>query len=500
DIELYYNDYNECVGSKISGIEKLLAEVKSHESDAALPTRISGMGMQSHHECASPTASQIKDAAVRYGKIVGKVQLTELDIKASGEFDGTDATLQSEYTRQAYRYKDIYDVMREVDAMDGIDVNGITVWGVIDGNSWLQTSNSVGGAADGSKRQVPLLFDDDYKAKPSFYAFVNAEKLEPYIRNVTVVQADKADPYANGRAYAIQGIDAQFIPVWTDTELKVKVTVSDTTVDAADGVKLYIDWDKSMADGTFTPAELKRADCQGSDTGYTAEFTIPKEMMPVMGFGMDIVVSDNGRSYAFNDLTMIQDTSSKYYAAAVTKPYMTIGKAGGGITIDGAADPVWEQADEIRLSIRTGQTKASASARLLWDEQYLYVLADVTDAALDDSSSQPHEQDSLEVFIDENNHKSDGYEEDDKQYRVSYNNLKSFNGSKCNEENIVSAAAVTDQGYRIEAAYKWTDIEPAAGNTIGIELQVNDAEGGTRIGTVSWYDESGMGWSSPGVF
>lgn len=502
DLELYYNDYNECMGNKVSGIEKLLREVKSHETDEKLPTRIDAMGMQSHHTISSPTVSQIRDAAVRYGKIVGKIQLTELDLKASDDFDGTDATLQNEYTKQAYRYKEIYDVMREVDAMEDIDVNGITVWGVIDGNSWLQDSSDVGGGADGSKKQVPLLFDDDYKAKPSFYAFVNADKLEPYIRSITVMQAADDNPYANGKSYEIQGINAKFIPVWSDTELKVQVTVPDTTVDAGDEVTLYIDWDKSASENAaITTVQMTRAECQAQEDGYIAEFALPRECRTAMNFSMDVVVSDNGKTYAFNDMTMIQGTSSKYFATAITKPYMTIAQVGNGIiAVDGQKETVWDQAKDVQLQIRTGTTTAAVTAKLLWDEQYLYVLADVTDAALDKTSSETHEQDSLEVFIDENNHKSDSYEDDDKQYRINYENAQSFSGPNCNEENVVSAAVVTDKGYLIEAAFKWTEIAPAVGDTIGVELQINDAEGGKRIGTVSWYDESGQGWSSPGVF
>ena len=503
DLELYYNDYNECVEIKVSGIKKLLEEVKSHENDEQLPTRISAMGMQSHHTVSSPTINQIEHAAVEYGKIVGKIQLTELDLKASNEFDGTDATLKEEYTRQAYRYKEIYDVMRKVDAMEDIDVNGITIWGVIDGNSWLQDSSDVGGGADGSKRQVPLLFDDDYKAKPSFYAFVNAEKLEPYIRNITVMQAAEEEPYANGKTYEIQGIDATFTPIWTDTELKVKVTVNDTSVSEEDAVKLYIDWNKSASENTtFTPSVKTRAESQPYEGGYTAEFAVSRELVPAAGFRLDVVVSDNGQNYAFNDNTMSQETSSKYYALAITKPYMTIaGIDNNIIQVDGEKEDVWDQAKEVSFQIRTGSAKASASARLLWDEQYLYVLAEVVDPMLDKTSEAVHEQDSLEVFIDENNHKQDSYEDDDKQYRVNYANEQSFNGgTKCNAENILSAAVETENGYRIEAAYQWTDITPSMGTKIGIDLQINDAEGGTRIGTVSWYDESGMGWSSPSVF
>ena len=53
----------------------------------------------------------------------------------------------------------------------------------------------------------------------------------------------------------------------------------------------------------------------------------------------------------------------------------------------------------------------------------------------------------------------------------------------------------------IEAAFKWTDIKPKKGDRIGLELQINDADdSGARIGTLSWNDETGMGWSKPSVY
>ena len=111
-------------------------------------------------------------------------------------------------------------------------------------------------------------------------------------------------------------------------------------------------------------------------------------------------------------------------------------------------------------------------------------------------------QDSIEVFIDENNARSGAYDADDKQYRVSFNNKLSFNGEKCVEENIKSAAKETDDGYIIEVALKWTDIKPEAGNTsIGLELQVNDSgSDGSRSGTLSWADNTGSGYMNPEVF
>ncbi|MBO5346729.1 MAG: hypothetical protein J6A45_01130, partial [Lachnospiraceae bacterium] len=43
--------------------------------------------------------------------------------------------------------------------------------------SWLQSSSNVGGGTNGKRKQCPLLFDDDYKAKPAYWAFVDPTML-----------------------------------------------------------------------------------------------------------------------------------------------------------------------------------------------------------------------------------------------------------------------------------------------------------------------------------
>ncbi len=496
-IELYYNDYNECVGNKVDGIAALLKAVKAHESDEILPTRIDGMGMQSHHNMSGPTVNQIQTAAETYGEIVGKVQLTELDLKASDTYDGTDATRSDEYTKQAYRYKEIYETMKAIDAMDAIDCNGITIWGIYDGASWLQSSSNVGGAADGTSPQCPLLFDDDYQAKPAFWAFVDPDKLEPYINNVVAMQAvDGEDPYAMSKTYDIPGIDASFQIIWDANSLKVKVTVQDATAEDEDGVDLYLD----RTGGTDAPEKcsVARSAAKAVDGGYVAEFAVDAALTVGSSFAFDVVVRNGGESFAYNDLKMGQDTSSKYFAVAMAKPCMSI--SSGTVQVDGETDDAWANVPAIPLTIQTGTPAASASAKLLWDADNLYLLMTVTDPALDKSSSQVHEQDSAEVFLDENNGKTDGYEEDDKQFRINFDNEQSFNGTKCTAENVTSATKKTADGYVVEAAFKWTDITPAVGTEIGLELQINDGADGARIGTVSWFDESGQGWSSPAVF
>lgn len=166
-VELYYNDYNECNPLKSNGIIKLLEEVK-----AADGTRIDGMGLQGHYDMTQPTGGQVKIAAIRYAEVVGNVAITELDYKASASYDGSPEEKEKEFRRQYYKYKEILQAMQEL-VNEGVTVRTVTVWGVIDRNSWLQTQSGVGGGANGKQRQCPLLFDDNYQAKPSFYALCN---------------------------------------------------------------------------------------------------------------------------------------------------------------------------------------------------------------------------------------------------------------------------------------------------------------------------------------
>lgn len=174
-VELYYNDYNECNPLKSNGIIKLLEDVKAAEG-----TRIDGFGMQGHYDMTQPTGGQVKIAAIRYAEVVGNVALTELDLKASSSYDGSPEEKEKEYRRQYMKYKEIYQALSEL-VDEGVTVRTVTVWGVIDRNSWLQTFNNVGGGASGKQKQCPLLFDDDYQAKPLFYALCNEpvpEKVE----------------------------------------------------------------------------------------------------------------------------------------------------------------------------------------------------------------------------------------------------------------------------------------------------------------------------------
>ncbi len=462
-LELYYNDYNECSPKKCQGIVELLKAVKAAEG-----TRISGMGMQGHYDMVSPSISQFEDAVRAYCAVVGKVMLTELDMKGV-----------KDDTKCAYRYKDLYEKLIALNKEPGINIGGIVFWGSVDKYSWLQSSSNVGGGADGSTRQRPLLFDDNFKAKPAYYAFVDPSKLAPYTQKVVILQSEDGS-LSNAESYSFEknGTAVSFKTVWNNKGITFDADVKTKNKAGIDSLTFVADKQQvSVSKNDFTETK----------DGYTVKATVPAQN-PACGQVkiLDIKVSGSKGSFAMSDI---------FTAEGYVKPFMTIPK--GTVTVDGQMDSAWGKTDYVPLTILLNAS-VSAKAKLLWDSENLYVYAEVTDAVLNDANKEEYQQDSLEVFIDENNAKTETYEADDKQYRISFNNRLSFNGTKCTASNMKSAAKITSNGYAIEASFKWTDIKPAAGTSIGLDLQINDADkSGSRKGTLNWFDETGTGYMKP---
>ena len=172
ELELYYNDYNECNAVKRSSIIKLLEAVKACEGDPGEGTRISAMGMQGHYGMENPSFSEVQSSIEAYAKVVGNVQITELDVSASSDYDGSKEAKETEYEKQRKRYKMLYFAMDAANQKEGVNLTGITFWGTADHYSWLQNRSNVGGGSTTGLPQCPLLFDENYEPKPCFWVFV----------------------------------------------------------------------------------------------------------------------------------------------------------------------------------------------------------------------------------------------------------------------------------------------------------------------------------------
>lgn len=494
NVKLFYNDYGETDPAKVTCICDLADAIKATEG-----ARIDGIGMQAHYSMEAPSANELYQAIMEYAKHTNEVQITELDMLASNSYDGSVGQKETELTKQAYRYKEIMDtVLRAKDA--GANITALVFWGVADDDSWLLSPEFSQG-----RHNMPLLFDETLKAKPAYWGIVDPSKLLPAINEENVLQSAEKDwTLAESVAVGTDGNAAMKL-LWSDGKLYVQMTVKDNTDDAGDCVKFYLDKANAKAENVngVEIVTVKRSEAKATADGYVVEKAFDIAGKTVNGqIGFDVVVSDASAKTAqcWNDLQFKQDERSKYYGTLTLKPFMTIAK--GTAVIDGAADKAWDSIPAHQLMVSSNlSVKTTGTVKAMWDEEYLYILADIKDADLNKANTNAWEQDSLEIFVDENNGKTDAYEQDDCQYRISFENELSFNGQNCNDTNIQSATKKTGDGYMVEAKIKFNTVKQAEGNLIGIDFQINDADqSGARVATINWYDASGMGYAKPGVF
>jgi len=179
--ELYYNDYSLEMPSKREGCIALVKKLQ------AQGVKIAGIGTQHHDKLATPGIEQVEKTIMGFGQLGVKVMITELDVdtaqatqrqlsadvadvaRASGGghsySNGLPDAVQQQLTQ---RYADLFAVFykhRDV-------VDRVTLWGVTDGDSWLNRPN---------RANHPLLFDRDGKPKPAFDAVIRvpSEPIKP---------------------------------------------------------------------------------------------------------------------------------------------------------------------------------------------------------------------------------------------------------------------------------------------------------------------------------
>ena len=125
DVELFYNDYGETDATKMADICNLVDQIKAAEG-----TRIDGIGMQAHYSMESPSAAELDTAIRTYASHVDEVQITELDMLASKDYDGTEENKEAEQVKQAYRYKEWMDTITDA-VDDGVNISAVVFWGEI---------------------------------------------------------------------------------------------------------------------------------------------------------------------------------------------------------------------------------------------------------------------------------------------------------------------------------------------------------------------------------
>ncbi|MCP2239537.1 endo-1,4-beta-xylanase [Thermoanaerobacterium thermosaccharolyticum] len=507
-MKLFINDYNiENNGVKTQAMYDLVKKLKSE----GVP--ISGIGMQMHININS-NIDNIKASIEKLASLGVEIQVTELDMNMNGNVSN-EALL-----KQARLYKQLFDLFKAEKQY----ITAVVFWGVSDDVTWL------------SKPNAPLLFDSKLQAKPAYWAIADPSKAIPDIQSAKALEGSPTiganvdsswklvkPLYANTYVEGTVGATATVKSMWDTKNLYLLVQVSDNTPSSNDGIEIFVDKNDNKSTSYETDDEhyTIKSDGTGSSDitkyvtsnadGYIVQLAIPiEDISPTLNdkIGLDVRLNDDKGSGSidtvtvWNDYTNSQDTNTSYFGDIVlSKPAQVATAIYGTPVIDGKIDDIWNKVDAITTNTWVlGSDGATATAKMMWDDKYLYVLADVTDSNLNKSSVNPYEQDSVEVFVDQNNDKTSYYESDDGQYRVNYDNEQSFGGST-NSNGFKSATSLTQSGYIVEEAIPWTSITLLNGTIIGFDLQVNDAdENGKRTGIVTWCDPSGNSWQDTSGF
>ncbi|MCK9794853.1 endo-1,4-beta-xylanase [Isoptericola sp. 4D.3] len=474
-VALFINDYNTEQSGKQDRyralVERLLAR--------GVP--VDGVGHQFHVSLSMPV-SQLEVALDRFADLPVTQAVTELDVTT-----GTPVS-EARLVEQGYWYRDAFRLFRE----RADDLYSVTVWGLTDGRSWRADSGA------------PLLFDDGYQAKPAYHGAADGA-LPAQLRSANVFAGDvpldgdaaTSPVWDRLPRHAITAAGQQvadFQVRWAPDHLTAHVAVADAAVDATDAVTFERDGGSVVVgrDGSVTGGDT--AVVTETDGGYVVVAHLPLDGAAQGDTtDLDLQVTDGESTSGWNTpgslgtLTLLEELSYLEVAEAPTVP-----------EVDGAVDAAWSAAGHVTTDRQIeGEGGATATVRTLWSGDTLYVLAEVTDAQVDVSGSDPWVQDSVEIFLDAGNAKNGAYREVDTQMRISAENVTSFGtgDEAAQAARLTSATALVDGGYVVEAAI---DLAGAGGADTfhGLDFQVNDGTDGARTAVRDWADPTGTGYQS----
>ncbi|MDQ0059098.1 endo-1,4-beta-xylanase [Paenibacillus harenae] len=510
DAVLYINDYNTHFTDKRQFIYDLIKRLQ----DKGIP--VQGVGHQTHIGIASPSIQELDDMLAAFRDLGIEQQVTELDMSVyTNDAESYESFPLELQIKQAKRYQAIFEVFKK----HADQLTAVIFWGKDDLNTWLRTFPV-------DRNNWPLLFDERLQAKYAYWALVDPSKVPvetqkaAAVAGTVKVDGNLDDTWKSAKPVTIQSEGsavASYRTQWSSGQLHLWVDVMDTTVNGNDAVEVFIDENNGKTtsyeadDMKYTflrsganphkPAEYKAVK---SATGYVIEASIPLASAALaQTIGFDIRIADRSGSdtalTSWNDIHHKQDADTSGFGELELIEGPRLAKAVSGTpVIDGDIDGIWTCATALTTDRWVqGTSGSSAKVRTLWDGNRLYVLAEVTDSLLTKRSANVWEQDSVEIFLDQNNARTNPYDADDGQYRINFDNEQSVSPGS-SSGRLVSAAKLTDNGYIVEASIAWTGTPPMAGSLIGFDVQVNNDQDddGVRDSIAIWNDMTGMSWQN----
>lgn len=195
--KLYYNDFNEYMPQKTEAIYEMAMDLKEKGL-------IDGIGMQSHLDVGFPTISTYRKALEKFASTGLDIQITELDITTS---DISEAGFEV----QAEMYSQIMDACEEY----ADSISAVVFWGTTDDKSWRAS-------------RCPLLFNEDYTAKPAYYAIVDGK--EPILTTTSTVETTERTETTTTEEVTTTTSETVEVTMTSTTDT-IETTAETTTVD-----------------------------------------------------------------------------------------------------------------------------------------------------------------------------------------------------------------------------------------------------------------------------
>ena len=196
----------------------------------------------------------------------------------------------------------------------------------------------------------------------------------------------------------------------------------------------------------------------------------------------------------------------------VRAPVVTVINTVNPPVIDGNVDEVWNtagvlsfEATNVLVGMDLDQADLSGTAKMLWDNDYVYLLTEVTDDIRQNDSPETYNDDNVEFYFDVNNSKSSPYDQDDVQYSFAWNDGTTVGALPASRSTagITYSIVDTEAGYTVEARIPWTTLQdtPEDGKELGFDFMINDDDdGGTRDGKLSWNAPEDQAWQDAALF
>ena len=148
------------------------------------------------------------------------------------------------------------------------------------------------------------------------------------------------------------------------------------------------------------------------------------------------------------------------------------------------------------LTNEEAQTGATGTAKVLWDKQGLYIYVKVEDNTPDTTSDKVWENDSVEIYIDEENIKSYTPNSGCAQYIIGRDGTVAYGSMPGTKKEIDFNVEDFKDYYIVKAYIPFTKEITGYKKYIGFDVKINDRRDGKHCSVSTWSDRTGFSFSS----